>query len=96
MADKIIEMYISDTQRAYYAIVNGEVVILVPNKDKTYSLGPVGTRIWELADGTHKIREIVDILCEEFVADKNMIARDVIKFITDLSKKRLLQLSKNR
>ncbi len=96
MTDKIIEMYVSDTHSAYYTITDGEAIILMPDKDKTYALGPVGTRIWELADGGHKVKEIVDIICEEFKADRNTIIEDVIKFTTDLCKKRILRLSKNK
>jgi hypothetical protein len=96
MADNIIKMYLSDTRRTYYSIVNKEVVVLIPGKKKACALGSVGTRIWELADGTRKIEEILDILCEEFDVDKDTIVKDVIEFIVDLSEKRLLKLSKNK
>ncbi|MFH1338745.1 MAG: PqqD family protein [Candidatus Omnitrophota bacterium] len=96
MADNIIKMYLSDARRTYYSIVNGEAVVLIPGKKKVCALGPVGTRVWELADGAHRIEEIVDILRGEFEVDRDTIVKDLIEFVDDLSGKRLLRLSKSK
>jgi len=94
MTLNILEMYLCDTGRAYYAVENGEVIILMPDSRKTYFLGPVGTKIWELSDGKYKVKKIIDILCEEFQVARGVLIRDTVKFIRELSKKHLLKLSK--
>lgn len=91
-----MEMYVSNAKELYYAIVDGKVIIPKPGGENVSTLGDVGTRIWELADGSHKVKEIVDIICEEFEADRNTVIKDTIEFITDLSKKHLLRLSRDK
>lgn len=94
--DKLLEEYISVTEGTYYTIVDRRAVILIPKEHSFYTLNSVGTKIWELADGCLRVREIVEIICQEFEVDKNSAITDVIKFIEDLSKMHLLCLLKEK
>ena len=47
-------------------IVAGEAVVLSPNQHMVRMLNEVGTRIWELADGTRTPADIAVQLTEEY------------------------------
>ena len=49
-----------------------------------YTLNDVATVIWELLDGDHSLKEILDIIIAEFMVDKDKAQADLLKFIQDL------------
>jgi len=65
-------------------------VILIPIRknvgdlESIYNLDEVGARIWELIDGRRKIKEIKDILLEEFEATEDEVITDMENFISQL------------
>lgn len=68
----------------------GQTVLLRLEDGGYYALDEVGARIWELCDGTRAVAEIVDILCAEFDAPEAIVRADVLEFIGDLRRERLL------
>ena len=68
---------------------NGEVVIL-DHKKNMVMLNPVGSRVWELADGTHTTEQIAAILAAEFEVEHKEAENSVTGFITQLQDKGLL------
>jgi hypothetical protein len=64
----------------------GDTVVLLASKSGEYfSLNDVGARIWELADGTRSVTEIVVVLHGEYDAPEDVIRDDAIEIITELS-----------
>jgi len=68
-----------------------EVAVLVPVKQsgpeirRLYRLkDPVSTRIWELLDGKRTVQEILQVVCQEFDAEKQRAKRDLVKFLRHL------------
>ena len=55
-----------------------------------YALDEVGAMIWELCDGGRAVGDIVALLCEEFDAPEATVRADVLEFIGDLRRERLL------
>ena len=70
-------------------IFNGEVVIL-DRKRNMVMLNPVGSRVWELSDGTHTTEQIAAILASEFEVEHRLAENSVTGFITQLQHKGLL------
>jgi hypothetical protein len=68
----------------------GEVVIVDPEKNMVRMLNQVGSRVWELIDGTRTTKEIVVQLVEEFDVKKEEAKNSVEGFIEDLANKGLL------
>ncbi len=56
-------------------------------------LNEVGARIFELADGTHTINEIVQIISDEYDAPAQQIEGDVLEFVHKLVKQQILILA---
>lgn len=70
----------------------GQTVLLRLEDGGYYALDEVGAMIWELCDGSRAVAEIVAILCEEFDAAESTVREDVLEFIGDLRRERLLVL----
>lgn len=71
-------------------VFGGEAVILVPAENKVFILNPVGSRIWELADGTRSPEHIALTLTEEFDVEPPIARQAVEGFLAELTGKELL------
>ena len=54
---------------------------------------PVGSRIWEMAEGILTVEEIAHRLTEEFAVDLTTAQAQVEQFVNELAAKGLLTLS---
>ncbi len=68
----------------------GQEFLLVPTRsnvaelDNIYVLNEVAGRIWELLDGQRNLKDILDILLNEFDVDEVKIQLDIVEFIKRL------------
>ena len=69
---------------------NGQTVLLRLEDGGYYAVDDVGATIWELCDGERPVGDIVARLCEEFDAPEATVRADVLEFISDLRRERLL------
>ena len=80
---------------------DGEVVILSPaghdagapseqQDGAEHDLNEVGSRIWEMCDGTRAVREMADVLVEEFEVDLQTAQADAAAFVAQLLQGKLL------
>jgi len=74
----------------FRAFDGGETTIVIPDGSYIHVVNPMGTRVWELIDGVRSETQIVDILCEEFDAEREQILEDVREFLTNLEANRML------
>jgi hypothetical protein len=70
-----------------------EVVIVDPERNMVRMLNSVGSRVWELADGTRTTEQIAEILISEFDVEREEAESSVFRFIEDLAEKGLLTLT---
>jgi coenzyme PQQ biosynthesis protein PqqD len=68
----------------------GRTVLLRLEDGGYYALDEVGATIWDLCDGSRSVADIVAILCEEFDAPQSTVREDVLEFVGDLRRERLL------
>jgi hypothetical protein len=68
----------------------GVLILLDPDDGSYYTLDEVGSRIWELCDGTRSTAEIAAILSEEFDAAPETIRADLLELVADLSDQNLV------
>jgi hypothetical protein len=72
-----------------WRVIDGEAILISAEDSMLHSLDEVGTRIWELSDGTNTIRAIVGSICEEFEVEEAQAQNDVVEFVTNLSSDKL-------
>ena len=89
----MIDMYVAQNQDIAHRVIDDETIILTPEDGMLHNLNPVATRIFELADGKRRIRDIIAYICEEFEVEENVAQKDTINFIQDSIHKKFLLLS---
>ena len=73
-------------------VVDGEAVLVQPDRRMVSVLNPVAARIWELADGRRTLAEIAALICEEFMVEPAQAQADVLEFAGLLQSKGLVKL----
>jgi len=58
----------------------------VSDLESIYTLNEVGARIWEMIDGKRKVKEIKDIIVEEFEVTPKKAEEDLIELLQKLEK----------
>lgn len=71
-------------------VVEGEAVLVLPERGEVKVLNEVGARIWELVDGSRTIREIVDVICAEYDVEQAQAESDTLAFIAELESKGII------
>jgi hypothetical protein len=84
--------YPEQNPRAAWRVYEGEAVIVSPEDSTLHTLNPVGTLIWEAADGRTELEAIVGRVCEAFDVDRATAARDAAAFVEQLCQRGLLTI----
>jgi len=78
MAQVIRESVVQHSQAAIAAEVGSEVVLMNLGRGRCYGLGQVGTDVWKKLARPIAVGDLIADLCEEFAADPEVIAADVL------------------
>ena len=87
------ERYPVQNPRAAWRVYEGEAVIISPDDSTMHTLNPVGTLIWEAADGRTAVASIVARICAEFEVEAARAEREALGFIETLCARGLLTLA---
>jgi hypothetical protein len=68
-----------------------DAVIISPAENTVRMLNPTGSRIWELADGSHTAENIAVLLAEEFEVSLSEARGQVADFLADLESRGLVE-----
>jgi len=71
-------------------VVDGEAVLLDIESGEYFSLNPVGSRIWELCDGTRSTAEIVLVICGEFDVAEDVATADADEILDEFQNEKLV------
>lgn len=74
---------LSQSERTACRIIEGKAVVITIDHNQLHVLNPVGTRVWELADG-RSLEAIVAGIVREFEVDPARARLDVEKFVEQL------------
>jgi hypothetical protein len=74
-----------------WRLVAGEVVMVLPSTGKVHTLNRVGSRVWELADGTRDLAAIAQLLGAEFEVTDEQAAADCRAFMNELIDRQLVE-----
>jgi hypothetical protein len=72
--------------------VDDETVFLAEGGDEVLSLNAVGSFIWRQIDGRLTLRDIVDVVCDEYEVTPDIAENDLRAFVTELEAHELLSL----
>lgn len=74
-------------------VIDGEAVLILSEVSEINVLNEVGARIFELSDGTHSIRDIVQSVADEYEVAPQQAEQDVLEFVQKLVKQQVLVLA---
>lgn len=73
-------------------VVDGEAVIVIPQKGVVTVLNETGSGIWQLLDGRNSIEDITNIISSEFDVSREQAEKDTLGFIEELIEKEMVVL----
>jgi len=87
-------VYIARSTAVAARSLDGEMMIMSAKDSTLFTLNPVGTVIWQSADGQTPLAEIVEQkICAQFEVDPADAARDAESFVSDLAGHGILLIS---
>ncbi len=72
--------------------IDGETVSLNLKSGIYYSLNAVGSRIWQILQESSSVRDIRETIVEEFEVDAERCERDVLRLLSELAAKGLIEV----
>lgn len=74
--------------------LDGEMMIMSAKDSTLFTLNPVGTILWQSADGKTPLAEIVEQkICAEFEVNPTEALKDAEQFVSDLASHGILNVS---
>lgn len=71
-------------------LLEDEAVVIDPTTHVVRMLNPVGSRVWELADGHRTVAQIAAVLESEYAVSADEALQSVVAFVEELSQRELL------
>lgn len=68
----------------------GEAVVVIPGLGEYDILNSVGTRVWDLIDGTRTVEEIAKIIVDEYDVDSGKAVADVRELVENFKKHQMV------
>lgn len=72
--------------------VEGDNLIAVNCQKKFFVFNEVAKDFLQLCDSKRKLREIINVLCEIYDVEKNILTDDLMDLVRDLQYKRILNM----
>ncbi len=70
-------------------VFGNDAVVISPAENMVRMLNPVGSRIWQLTDGSNTVEDIAVTLTQEFEVDLPHARQSVAGFVEDLVNRNL-------
>jgi hypothetical protein len=91
--NNILNQYPKPHPQTAGRVIDKEAVLILSESSEVNVLNLVGSRIFELADGTHTIGEIAQTIYSEFDVSAEEAEEDTIEFINKMEKRQVFVLS---
>lgn len=88
-----LDLYPTPHPQVAGRVIEGEAVIILSESNLVNVYNTVGSRVWELCDGSRSVNEVIDLIVTEYNVDRTRAQQDVVAFIEQLLIDRVLELS---
>jgi len=72
--------------------VDGEMVLLDMNSENYFGLDEVGTAIWQAMQEKESLKEVFEVLLEQYEVEEDVLKKDLIAFVEKLKESGLLKV----
>ncbi len=80
-----LDTLLTRSSEVLFQEVGGEAVLLDLASEQYFGLDPVGTRIWELLDGSTSLADVLHTLLQEYDAAEARIGDDLLQLAQSLT-----------
>jgi len=87
------DTYVMPASSAIGRTIDDEAVLVLPEQGQVKVLNEVGARIWDLADGSRTVRDIVAAICAEYEVEPAQAEADTLDFVAELVERGVVSLS---
>jgi hypothetical protein len=88
------DKFVSRSPHTAARLLGGEMMIMSVTDSTLFSLDEVGSVIWNAADGTRSLKEIVaGEIVAQFDVDPEVAYRDALEFVEQLAQHGILRIS---
>ena len=78
------KMKIKRNETAVWRVIDGDVVLLIPEEAILHALTGCGSRVWELIEGETTLSTVVAQICAEYEVDPERAGDEIAEFIQKL------------
>jgi len=75
--------------------VDGEMVLLDMNSENYFGLDEVGTAIWQAMQETETLKEVFEVLLDQYDVEPEVLEKDLLGFVDKLAQSGLVEVEKN-
>jgi hypothetical protein len=72
--------------------LEGEAVVVLPDKGEVKVLNEVGALLWSLADGRHSVRQMIATVCDEYEVPAAEAETDILAYLGELRRQGVLAM----
>lgn len=91
MTDLSLDSALKISEDVVFRELDGEGVILNLASGIYFGLDETGTRMWRLIEQHGQLRAVLDALCDEYDAAPDTIGSDLMRLVSELAEKGLLE-----
>ncbi len=85
-------MKVKRSGSAISRVIDGEVVVLLPDEGMIHALKGCGSRVWELIEEETPILEIVQKICAEYEVEPQKAREEIDEFVHKLAAMKLVEI----
>ena len=93
LAKNIADAFVKRMDHVVWKVVNEKGILLNLDNGSYFDINPVGLSVWKLCDGRKNAEEILGRVSRLYRADEKRVKKDVLVFIAELKRRRLIRLS---
>ncbi len=82
---------VRQSERTASRVISGQAVVVVIDAQRLHTLNEVGTRVWELAQGS-TLRTIAETICDEYEVGLDEAQQDVMVFARALLAEGMIEI----
>jgi len=75
--------------------VDGEMVLLDMNSENYFGLDEVGTSIWQAMQEKENLKEVFEVLLEQYEVEEDVLKNDLVTFVEKLEESGLVKVEES-
>jgi len=83
------------TDTVFAQEVDGEMVLLDMNSENYFGLDEVGTAIWQAMQEKESLKEVFEVLVEQYEVEEDVLKNDLVTFVEKLEESGLVKVVEN-